>query len=230
MPFVSLDAVVNGASAESGSLAPGQLVSIFGTQLGPGAPVQSRSLERGLAGSRVFFGGTEAFLTYTSNTQINALVPFGVAGREQVEAQVEYLGVRSATVSIQISESSPAIFTADGSGQGPAVAITAEGTLSSETNPAPRGSIVTFWATGQGQTTPGVSDGQLPASPYPKARAPLSVLIGGVAAEVLFSGLVYPGVMQFNVRVPNAVEVGMAELLLKIGASESRKGVTIAVR
>jgi uncharacterized protein (TIGR03437 family) len=46
---------------------------------------------------------------------------------------------------------------------GQALAINQDGTVNTPANPAARGSVLTFWATGQGTTQPASGDGQ-PAS------------------------------------------------------------------
>ena len=64
--------VVNGASFLSGLLAPGELISIFGSGLGPSQPVglqttpDGRYVTTSLGGTRVLFDGTPAALTYVS--------------------------------------------------------------------------------------------------------------------------------------------------------------------
>jgi uncharacterized protein (TIGR03437 family) len=126
------------------------------------------------------------------------------------------------------------------SGAGAAVAVNQDGTFNSSINPASRGSVVAFWVTGQGQTNPSLVDGTQPQAPtFPTLVLPVSVTIGGIAvppADILFSGLVYAGVMQVNARVPDRVVPGsLVELLLTTGNSTSRKGatlpaVTLAVR
>jgi uncharacterized protein (TIGR03437 family) len=58
------------------------------------------------------------------------------------------------------------------------------------------------------------------------------VLIGGVEAQVLFSGMSpqFVGVYQVNVIVPGGVQPGDAvSLVIEIGGLQSRQDVTIAV-
>jgi uncharacterized protein (TIGR03437 family) len=69
---------------------------------------------------------------------------------------------------------------------------------------------------------------------FPKPALPVSVAIGGISVApegIVFAGLVYAGVMQVNVKIPDAVTPGSAvELLLAVGKSTSRSGVTLSVR
>ena len=239
-PSVSTDGVVNAASGLGGPVAPGEFVTIYGSGLGPTTPAVTASLAKGLANVRVLFNGTEAFVTFVSSGQINALVPSGIAGANQAELQVEYQTMPGNRISLPVAGATPGIFTMNASGTGTAVVVNQDGTFNSNVNPAPRGSVVAFWATGQGQTSPLLVDGTQPLAPvFPKPVLPVSVTIGGIAvppSDILFSGLVYAGVMQVNARVPDRVAPGsLVELLLTIGSSTSRKGatlpaVTLAVR
>jgi uncharacterized protein (TIGR03437 family) len=81
---------VNAASGVVGPVAPGEFVTIYGSGLGPSAPVISGGLSRGLANTQVFFSGVEAFTTYVTSGQINAMVPYGIAGSNQAEVRVAF--------------------------------------------------------------------------------------------------------------------------------------------
>jgi uncharacterized protein (TIGR03437 family) len=128
----------------------------------------------------------------------------------------------------------PGIFTMNASGTGPAVVVNQDGTFNSAANPAARGSVISSWATGQGQTSPPGIDRQQPQAPaFPTPVLPVSVSIGGVTVatnDILFSGLVYAGVMQVNARVPSTIASGnLVELLLRVGTATSLQGVTLPV-
>ena len=105
-------------------------------------------------------------------------------------------------------------------------------TPNSSANPAPRGSIVVVYTTGEGQTTPAGSDGRLAEVPYPRPLLPVSLTIGGLAAEVLFAGSApgFAGLLQVNARIPPGVGPGAAvPVLLRVGGASSQPGVTVAV-
>ena len=235
VPVISTNGVINAASGIGGAVAPGEFISIYGAGIGPPEPIVSMSLERGLGYTRVFLDGVEAFLTYVSVGQVNALVPYGIAGRQDTKLQIEYQAVRSNAVTLPLAGAAPGIFTVNRSGTGAAVAVNEDGRFNSDGNAAPRGSIVAFWATGQGQTDPPGMDGKQPEPPmFPKPALPVSVAVGGVGVapeDIFFAGLIYAGVMQVNVKIPDAVTAGNAvELLLTVGKSTGRKGVTLSVR
>ena len=118
-----------------------------------------------------------------------------------------------------------------------------DGSPNSPSNPAARGSAITFFATGQGTTDPPVSDGQAaPADPVSTPRLPIAVTIGGHSAELVSAGLLpgFVGVLQVKVRVPEQVAPGNAALSLSLGGIsrnlrtedpfDSVQVVTIAVK
>ena len=231
-PAMTATGLVNAASGVGGAVAPGEFVTVYGSGLGPSAPVVSGGLALGLANTRVFFNGIEAFTTYVSSGQINAMVPYEIAGSSQATLQVEFQGLYGNQVLLPTASAVPGIFTLSASGLGPAVVVNQDGTFNSAANPASRGTIVSFWVTGQGQTNPSSIDGQQPQAPtFPTPVLPVSVSIGGIAvlqSDILFAGLVYAGVMQVNARVPSTVVPGnLVELLLVVGNSTSLQGVTL---
>jgi uncharacterized protein (TIGR03437 family) len=77
-------------------------------------------------------------------------------------------------------------------------------------------------------------DGQIANSVFPKPLGDVSVIIGGMQAEVLYAGAapgLVAGVFQVNVRVPNSVTPGSAvPIQIRVGNATSRTGVTLAVR
>src|ERR1017187_10736685 len=85
LPVPGVTAVVSAASFTSSAIAPGELVTIFGNSIGPSAPVglvvESGKVETSLTGLTVGFDGTLAPLLYATAGQINAVVPFAVAGK-----------------------------------------------------------------------------------------------------------------------------------------------------
>jgi hypothetical protein len=79
-PTFTQTSIVNGASFLTGPLAPGEIVAILGSGLGPEELTVSDSFATTLAGTRVFIGGVAAPLLYVSSTQIGAVVPFPSPG------------------------------------------------------------------------------------------------------------------------------------------------------
>jgi uncharacterized protein (TIGR03437 family) len=238
-PQFSSAGVVAAASYAPGAIAPGEIVTIFGSGLGPDtlAPLRlnaSGVVDSALAGTRVLFDGVPAPVIYTWNKQLSVVVPYSVASKSSVSVVVEYAGIASAPVTMLVIPSAPGIFTANGSGAGQGAILNQDGiTGNSAANPAATGSIIAIFATGEGQTNPGGVDGKLAAAPYPAPLLPVTVDIGGTPAEVLYAGAaptLVAGLLQINVRIPANTPTGSAPVVLRIGNTISQPGVTIAIQ
>jgi uncharacterized protein (TIGR03437 family) len=134
----------NQAPFPLGTVAPGEIVSLFGADLGPGAPT-------------VTFDGMPAPILYAGANQINAVAPYGL-GSTTTQMTVQLNGQSYGPVVMPVAAAVPGIFTFDGSGHGQAAVINQDGTLNSISNPAPIGTVITFYACGAGLMTPAVAD------------------------------------------------------------------------
>ncbi|HEV2445189.1 MAG TPA: BACON domain-containing carbohydrate-binding protein [Candidatus Sulfopaludibacter sp.] len=236
-PAPVLSSIVNGASFNTGAIAPGEFVSLFGSNMGPaaGAPF-GQNITTSLAGVQVMFGAVPAPLTYVSATQINAVVPYGVAGNATTQVQVQYQGQSSSALSASVQPAAPAIFSADLSGHGPGAILNTDFKLNTSTNPASAGSVVMIYGTGGGVTSPASSDGSLApmAEPFPRLMLPVTVSVGGIPAQVTYSGGspgLVDGLTQFNVVIPSGVTPGPSvPVLLQVGGYQSQPGLTIAIQ
>jgi len=221
--------IVGGADFIGGGVAPGEIVSIFGQNMGPAEGVTTvfdanGKLPTSAAGVTVFFGEWRAPLFFVSDRQINVQVPFEVAGLEQVEVRVEIEGVVSNVASVAVVESRPGVFQA---------ALNQDNRVNSEQRPAGRGSVVQLFVTGQGLVDPAIMTGQPArlAPPFPAPALPVSVTIGGEPARVLFRGLApgFVGVLQINARLSTRVGSGPAEVVVTIGERVSPVAGTVFV-
>jgi uncharacterized protein (TIGR03437 family) len=237
-PLLNPGAIVNAASFASGPLSPGEIVTLFGTGMGPanltGAVLDSSGLvARSLAGTRILFDGIAAPLVYTSATQAAAVVPYETDGKSATQVQVEYNGQRSAPAQFSIVPATPGIFELDASGGVTKCVVNQDGSLNWPSSPAAAGSTVVFYATGGGQTNPPGADGSLAQAPYPAPAASVLVTIGGAKAEILYAAAApgfVAGLLQINVRVPAGVSGPAAPLVLAIGGGGSQAGCTVAVK
>jgi len=239
-PQTVIDAIAHGAAAEPGSIAPGQIVVLYGTLLGPTNLVELRLDGDGrvateLAGTRILFQGIPAPVIYTSAGQAAAVVPYSVAGRTSVFVQAEFNGTLSGAVTAPVTDVRPGIFTLDFSGRGPGAIVNQDGVVNAATAAAPRGSIVSIYATGGGALLPSTPDGQVIGEPLPSLVAqPVEVTVGGIAARVPYAGPApgfVSGGLQINVEIPADAPVGASvPLTLRIGGVAARSGVTMAVR
>jgi uncharacterized protein (TIGR03437 family) len=222
--------VTNAATFNPGPVAPGEIITLFGSNLGPATPAGLHAtrdmVDTVLADTRVLFDGVPAPLIYVSGPQISTIVPYEVAGRAVTQVQVEYKGSRGSTAQLPVVSAVPGIF--------PNAVLNQDSTLNSSQNGAEPGSIVVFYATGEGQTDPAGITGKIAGDTLPKPRLNVGVRIGGKIADVLYAGAapgMTAGVIQVNARVPDDVpRGGDASLVLTIGDFTSQSGVTVAIR
>jgi uncharacterized protein (TIGR03437 family) len=214
---IAVSTVTNAASNLAGPVAPGELVVIYGS---------------GLGGVRtVLFNGVAAPLLYATPGQVEAVAPYAVSGGS-VQVVAQNAGAASAPVAVVAAPTAPGVFTADGSGRGQAAAVNQDGTRNGTAAPAAAGSVLSLYATGEGQTLPAGVDGKPASAPLPQPVAPVTATIGGVPAVVRYAGGapgLIAGVMQVNVVVPGGVS-GTALVALTVGGVASQGGVTVAVR
>lgn len=223
------------------TMSPGMLFTIKGNFPGPSSPASLELDSNGLvtttnSGIRVLVNGVPAPLIYVSNTVINAIAPYEISSLvgSTVRVQVIYNGGYGTLMPIQVAATAPGILNYD-DGSGQIVAGNADGTLNGSSNPAPIGSTIVFFATGEGQTSPAGVDG-LPATNFsnlPKPNGAVSVTIGGVSVTPVYAGAepdAVAGVMQVNVTIPAGVTPGPAvPIVLTVGNASSPKTTTIAV-
>jgi uncharacterized protein (TIGR03437 family) len=229
--------IVNSASYLGGSVAPGELVTIFGTGMGPVALASLQLDNAGnvattLAGVQVLFDGRPAPLIYVSSTQLGAVVPYEVSGQTSTQVQVTWQGQTSNTITVPVVHAAPGIYTLNASGSGGGAVLNVDGTVNSATNPAAPGSYVFVYATGEGQTNPPGLDGALNGFPAPVPSQIVTATIGGIDAYVEYAGGVaglVAGVIQVNLQIPQGVTPGNnVPLLINIGGATTQTGVTIA--
>jgi uncharacterized protein (TIGR03437 family) len=231
-PPPSFGGIVNSASYVGGKVAPGEIVAIFGSGMGPGTGAGPVRPGTALAGVQVLFDGVAAPLLYAQASQVNAIVPYEVAGKASTQVQVVYQGQSSNTMAIPVVAAAPGIFTLSESGSGAAVVLNQDGTLNAPGNQAALGSVVTAYATGEGQTNPAGVDGQLDPSPPPQPVQAVTATIGGVSVTASASGITgaLAGLLQIKLQVPATLAPGNAVLVLSIGGVASQAGVTLSVQ
>ncbi len=231
--------IVNSASYLSGDVAPGELVAIFGTGMGPATFTGLQLDDAGniadtLNGVQVLFDGRPAPLLYVSGAQIGAVVPYEVSGQASTQIQVTWQGETSNTVSVPVSRAAPAIYSQNSSGGGAGSVLNVNGTLNTPANPTTPGAYVFVYATGEGQTNPPGVDGQLNGITAPIPTQMVTATIGGLPAFVQYAGGVaslVAGVIQINLQVPQGVTPGNnVPLIINIGGATTQVGVTIAVQ
>jgi len=202
--------VTNGASNQPGPVAPGEVVVVYGTGLGPAqlTPAGSAPVTQ-LAGVSVLFNGTPGQMLYASSGQASAVAPANLSG-SGLQVTVAYRNFSSNTFTGSLAAVAPALFTLDNSGSGQAAATNQDGSPNGSGNAAPAGSTLTLLATGLAGAAP-------------------SVTIGGLAANVVSTSNTAPGVTSIAVQVPGGLSAGPAPVLIGAAGASSPGGVTVAV-
>ncbi len=233
---LSISAVTNGASNQTGAIAPGEVIVIYGSNIGA-ATLTSYQLTAGgtvttsLAGTSVYVNGSPSPMLYTSLNQVSAIVPFGVTGSS---AQVFVLnqGQTTTPVTVNVAPTAPGVFTLNSSGTGPAAAYNSDGSVNGAAHPAKSGDIVTLFLTGAGVTNPQSNDGSLASQPLPLPVAQVTVAIGGKQAVVQYAGAslgTVNGIIQVNATVPSGLTAGAVPVIVQVGSTASQGNVTITV-
>jgi uncharacterized protein (TIGR03437 family) len=235
-PAFTAAGVVHAATFASGPIAPGQILSIFGSNLGPVEGVgllldtATGRLATNRAGVTVLFNDVPGPLFFVRQDQINVQAPYELAGQAAVRIVVRNVDTAGAPVAVPLAPAVPGVFTVS-QGRGQAALLNQDFTPNSAANPASRGSAVQIFLTGQGATNPPAATGQLPQAPFPVPLLPVTVTIGGRSAQTLFVGLApgLVGLLQVNAVVPEDVAPGQAPLQVSVGSTPSQTGVTLAV-
>jgi uncharacterized protein (TIGR03437 family) len=236
-PTVTAQGVVHAASDQGGvPIAPGGLITVYGVNLADGVG-QSKGLPlpQQLNGTQVLLGNQPLPILYTSAGQLNVQVPYGVPVDTQYQLTVQHGNTLSVPQSLVVAQAQPGIFTVNqqGTGQG-SIVKSDQVTLAQPGTPASIGETVVIYCTGLGAVTPAVKEGS-PAPTTPPLSTtvnPVTVTIGGKAAQVAFSGLTpgYAGLYQINAVVPSGITTGDAVPVVLSVAGQTSPAVTIAVR
>jgi uncharacterized protein (TIGR03437 family) len=223
-----------------GAVSAGEVVTLIGSGIGSPQPVTMQVLASGLVSTNlsnttVSFDSVLAPLLYADLNQINAVVPFEISGKTDVQLIVSRGGQSTAAVSVGVVPAAPSIFTQDTTGVGQAAALNQDGSLNSPLNPARLGSIITVYLTGAGETNPpGLTGGINPDSSQGSTVLSTTAVINGLPAEVLYSGPapgLIAGINQVNVRIPVGAGSSLeAPLSLRIGQGVTQDGVVLSLQ
>jgi uncharacterized protein (TIGR03437 family) len=222
-PLVASGGVVNAASfAAQAPIAPGSLVSIFGANLAQPGQASSLPLPMQLGGSSVVFGGQQAPLVFTSNGQVNAMVPYGLGVNTSQQVIVAGGSTLSTPQPVTMASAAPGIFILDAkTNQG---AILGPAAIADVANPVKAGDAIVIFCTGLGEVNPPVTTGSsAPASPLSFTVNTVTATVGGASAKVLFSGLSpgFVGLYQVNAIVPSVAPGSQVPVVLTAAGQSS---------
>ena len=205
-----------------GAIAPGEIVTLFGHGFGSSKPA-------------VNFGQFPAPVLYSSDCQINAVVPFEVSPGLAIPVTVQSGALTVGPIQLPVAIAAPGIFTTTQTGNGQAAILNQDSTVNSASNPAARGSVVSVFMTGTGALNPRVPDGSIGplVPPFPDPVAAIGVTIGSIDALVTFAGQapgLIAGATQVSVQVPTNAPVGAAvPITVYAGGYATLSQITMAV-
>jgi uncharacterized protein (TIGR03437 family) len=244
-PLPTINSVVNAASFIKGAISPGEIITIFGTSIGP-ATAQYASLDPSngkllttIGGVQVLFAGIPAPMIYAGSTQVSAIVPYEMAPIASPSVLVKYLGQTSNGYLLTSATTVPGLFAQNSQGSGPGAILNQDNTVNGPGNPAAKGSIVQVFMTGEGATSPASVTGKITTATLPPPQvtpAPLlavGVLINGQPATWQYAGEapgMAAGLMQLNVQIPLNAQSGPLPIIVSIGGNFSQTGVTVSVQ
>ncbi|MBI3696509.1 MAG: hypothetical protein HY238_16920 [Acidobacteria bacterium] len=238
-PLVAPGGVVSAASFErQGPVAPGSIVAIFGTHLSDGVSLADRlPLDSQRMGTQVILAGRPLPLYYTSDGQLNAMVPYALEVNTSHQLIVRRGNTLSLPEAVTVAAARPAVFTVNGAGTGQGHIYRAgpsgEQILADARNPVRAGDVVVIYCAGLGAVDPAVEAGQpAPRAPLSQTANAVSLSVGGREARLLYAGLApdFTGLYQINAVVPEGVTPGDQAPVVLTVAGQPSPPVTIAVR
>ncbi len=191
-PQFSADTIVNAASFSGGPVAPGEVITVFGSNFGAAALTtlqldSNNRVSTNLADTVLTFDGVAAPMIYSYSGQISAIVPYGVTGKTASNVVLIYNGARSKTASVAVVATGPALFTLNSSGKGPGAILNQDSSVNLANHAAAKGSVIVLYGTGLGVLNPGAKDGDVTAGTATTSQT-VKVTIDGKDAHVIYAG------------------------------------------
>jgi uncharacterized protein (TIGR03118 family) len=223
--------VVNGASFQA-PLAPNTWASV----IGGGLAASSRSwastdlsgvnLPTVIDGVSVSVNGAPAAISYVNPSQVDFLIP-ATAAVGQAQIQVTNNDQISAAATVTLTAAAPSFFWLSGNKY--IVSTHANGIVTGPASQVAPGETIVLYGNGFGATSPAAPNNATFTAPLTLAATP-TVTIGGVAAKVVYAGLIDPGVYQLNVVVPTTLPAGDAAVVATVGAQQSQANAFLSVQ
>ena len=220
---------------------PGSWVSIYGTGLANGTYVWTGNFPTTLGGTSVKINNKAAYLWSVSPTQINLQAP--TDSTTGVVNVVVTTAAGSTTSTVTLAPYGPSLSLLPASNYAAGVILTngtgafgggsydligPTGAFSFSTRPVKAGETVELFGVGFGPTTPAVPAGKAYTGAAPTASQ-VTVTIGGVQAQVLFSGITEAGVYQLNIIMPQ-VPSGDQPLIATVSGNSTPTNVLITAQ
>ncbi|MCB1018398.1 MAG: hypothetical protein KDC27_00650 [Acidobacteria bacterium] len=238
-PAISSGGVGNAVSGAAG-IASGSWISLYGSDFASAARVLLESdlvnntLPTTLGGVSVQVNNRAAFMQYVSPQQINVLAPEDSATGAVSVTVTNSVGT-SNTVTADLQTFLPGLSTLSSYVRAvryPDGAVV-NGTGLAETGytvsaAVAQGEVLALYGTGFGPTSSTETVGTVFSGAY-QTDNEVTVTIGGMVADVLWSGLVGPGLYQINVRIPASLADGDHAVVAMVGGVTSQDGALVKV-
>jgi uncharacterized protein (TIGR03437 family) len=227
-------AAIQNAANGSTAVAPGGLISVYGSQMSATNIATSQiPLPTALGQSCLVVNGSPIPLLFVSSNQVNAQLPLDTGG--DVTMAIHTPAGVSNNLNFVVQSAAPAIFLTGTAGPETGLATVfraANGQLVTPTNPLRPGDTVIIYLTGMGPTNPQVAAGlQTPANLLTSVTQPPTITLGSTTLKVLYAGLVpgsISGLYQINATVPTTGVVQGDSIPLEI--SQAGGATTLSVR
>jgi uncharacterized protein (TIGR03437 family) len=238
-PSIRTNGIVNAASYEyPNTMSPRQLLTVFGTGLGPpegqgmilngllraggqSAPYPALALGN-FSGAipNATLSGTTLPVIHSNAEQVTVAAVAGIPASGSYLLYYTWQGLQLIhPTPITVSTTAPGLFTAAGKRDGLAAAVHEDGSSNSEDNPAEAGSLLRIFGTGFGELSRGLALGDfLSTTSLASLINPVTVTIGGIEAEVEFAGGApgqIGGVYEIDVRVPEGLAAGPQQVVVE---------------
>jgi uncharacterized protein (TIGR03437 family) len=239
-----------GAFGGFSTAAPGSWIELYGINFAPrvagrawaGTDFNGVNAPVNLDGTRVTVGGQPAFISYISPTQLNVQIPSTAAPGNQPVVVSTIAGGETAPQSLMINRLQPGLLTTPDfliNGTQYVAALfpdaatfvlptgTIPGVASRRARP---GDFIILYGVGFGPVTPDTPAGHI-AQGANELASPLQVSLGGVRAQVTYSGLApnYVGLYQINIVIPQIPPGDAVPLTFTLGETTSSQTLFLAV-
>ncbi len=231
---VALVQVVNAASRVNGIVAPGEIVSILGSQLSFSETQYSDislNLPTLVADTQVLINGHPAPIIFIGPGEIQIQIPYELQGANAAEMEVLWRGTPIGAANLTVATAAPGIYSLDGSGAGTALVIGEDGTINYELNPAGAGSMMTVFLTGEGLTT-GQNQTGIPAVAGAVPQLPFTVFLNDAQAQTLVIQEVpgTSGLAAISFLLPDHLSGGATTLRIAAGGAVSQTNLVVWTR
>ncbi len=214
-----------------GAIAPSTLVSLTGYGFGSSilnfaSAMAGNQLPMSLGGISATIDGLPAAVYSVSPTQVLVISPDDTTVG-MVPVQLTVNGA-TYTSTVTLQKLAPALFPTVSGGISYGQATHSSGAAVSVSAPANPGETITLMATGLGTTNPATPSSET-VSGWAPVTLPVTVTIGGVAAQVQSAAKVSPGCYAIVVTVPSSAGAGNQTVQVGISGFASPAGVFLPI-